>query len=55
MNIKQITGDKMKKIILIMIILFSFSLADSVLLIKKGWQLVGSSTTVDVASTFTEL
>jgi uncharacterized secreted protein with C-terminal beta-propeller domain len=43
----------MKKIILISTILLSFSMADSVLLIKKGWQLVGSSTALDDMSKFT--
>ena len=43
----------MKKIIIITTFLFSLSMADSVLLIKKGWQLVGSSTALDNMSKFT--
>jgi len=42
----------MKKIILIMAILFSFAMADSVLLVKKGWQLIGSSVTLEDMSKF---
>lgn len=43
----------MKKIILITTMLFSASMADSVLLVKKGWQLIGSSTSLDNMSKFT--
>ena len=43
----------MKKIILTITLLFSLSMADSVLLIKKGWQLLGSSTNLDSMSKFT--
>jgi len=42
----------MQKIVLILTILFSFSRADSFLLIKKGWQLIGSSVTLKNMSKF---
>ena len=44
----------MKKIIIILTSILSLSMADSVLLIKKGWQLVGSSTTLTDMSKFTK-
>ena len=44
----------MKKIILLITFLFSLSMADSVLLVKKGWQLIGSSVALDNMSKFTE-
>ena len=44
----------MKKIILLVSLIFSFSMADSVLLIKKGWQLIGSSVALDNMSKFTK-
>ncbi len=44
----------MKKIILLITLLFSFSMADSVLLVKKGWQLIGSSVALDNMSKFTQ-
>jgi len=40
----------MKKIAIILTILFSFTNADSVLLMKKGWQLIGSSTDIENVS-----
>ena len=43
----------MKKVIIITTLLFSISMADSALLIKKGWQLVGSSTELKDMSKFT--
>jgi len=43
----------MKKIILIITLLSSVSMAESVLLIKKGWQLIGSSTPLADMSKFT--
>ena len=43
----------MKKVIIITTLLFSISMADSALLIKKGWQLVGSSTELKDMSMFT--
>ena len=43
----------MKKILLIIITFISFSMADSVLIIKKGWQLVGSSVVLNSMSKFT--
>jgi len=43
----------MKKIILIVSLLFSVSMAESVLLVKKGWQLIGSSTPLNDMSKFT--
>jgi hypothetical protein len=42
----------MKKILLTVAILFSTSMADSVLLVKKGWQLIGSSTPLEDMSKF---
>ncbi len=42
----------MKKILLTVAILFSISMADSVLLVKKGWQLIGSSTPLEDMSKF---
>jgi len=42
----------MKKIILLLLILFSTIVADSVLLVKKGWQLIGSSTSITDMSQF---
>jgi len=42
----------MKKIILISTLLSSLSMADSVLLVKKGWQLIGSSTPLTTMSKF---
>ncbi|NEW60944.1 hypothetical protein GSY74_06570 [Sulfurovum sp. bin170] len=42
----------MKKIMLIVAILFSTTMADSVLLVKKGWQLIGSSTPLEDMSKF---
>jgi len=42
----------MKKIILSLLILFSTMVADSVLLVKKGWQLIGSSTPITDMSQF---
>jgi len=42
----------MKKIILVIMFLFSASLADSVLLVKKGWQLIGSSSSLKDMSKF---
>ncbi len=44
----------MKKIIILITLLFSFSMAESVLLVKKGWQLIGSSIALDNMSKFTE-
>ena len=44
----------MKKIIVILTSIFSLSMADSTLPIKKGWQLVGSSTTLTNMSLFTK-
>lgn len=44
----------MKKILLLITLLFSFSMADSVLLVKKGWQLIGSSVALDNMSKFTQ-
>ena len=42
----------MKRILLAMILLFSTSMADSVLLVKKGWQLIGSATPLKDMSKF---
>jgi hypothetical protein len=42
----------MKKIMIIVILFFSITMADSVLLIKKGWQLIGSSTPLENMSKF---
>jgi len=42
----------MKKIILSLLILFSTMVADSVLLVKKGWQLIGSSVPIINMSKF---
>jgi len=42
----------MKKIILTVFILLSTTMADSVLLVKKGWQLIGSSTPLEDMSKF---
>jgi len=44
----------MKKIILLITFLFSLSMADSVLLIKKGWQLIGSSVPLSNMDKFTK-
>jgi uncharacterized secreted protein with C-terminal beta-propeller domain len=44
----------MKKIIILITFLFSLGIADSVLLVKKGWQLIGSSVALDNMSKFTE-
>jgi uncharacterized secreted protein with C-terminal beta-propeller domain len=37
----------MKKVILFLVVFLSFSVADSALLLKKGWQLIGSTTKID--------
>ncbi|CAA6801616.1 MAG: Unknown protein [uncultured Sulfurovum sp.] len=42
----------MKKIIILISLLFSLSMADSTLLIKKGWQLIGSSVSLQDMSKF---
>jgi len=42
----------MKKIIILISFLFSLSMADSVLLVKKGWQLLGSSVPLNDMSKF---
>jgi len=42
----------MKKIMLLLSLLFSLSMADATLLVKKGWQLIGSSTPLDDMSKF---
>ena len=42
----------MKRIILSMLLLFSIGMADSVLLVKKGWQLIGSATPLKDMSKF---
>ncbi|MCH9741018.1 MAG: beta-propeller domain-containing protein [Epsilonproteobacteria bacterium] len=43
----------MRKILLITLLFSSILLADSVLLLKKGWQLIGSSTAIEDLSKFT--
>ncbi len=42
----------MKRMILLFVTLFSLSFADSALLLKKGWQLIGSTTKIDELSIF---
>ena len=42
----------MKKILLVTLFLFSTTMADSVLLVKKGWQLIGSATPLKDMSKF---
>ncbi len=42
----------MKKILLIVVFLFSAIMADSVLIVKKGWQLIGSSAPLEDMSKF---
>lgn len=42
----------MKKIILVLTSIFSLTMADSVLLVKEGWQLIGSSTPIENMSIF---
>ena len=42
----------MKKILLTSLLLFSTSMADTALLVKKGWQLIGSATPLDNMSKF---
>jgi len=44
----------MKKTIILITLLFSLSMADSILLVKKGWQLIGSSVALDDMSKFTD-
>lgn len=44
----------MKKIIVIMTLCLSIAMADSVLLVKKGWQLIGVSTPIEEMSQFEE-
>ena len=44
----------MKKIIISILFLFSLSMADSLLLVKKGWQLIGSSVPLSNMSKFTK-
>ena len=44
----------MKKIIILITFLFSLTMADSVLLVKKGWQLIGSSIPLTDMSKFTK-
>ncbi len=42
----------MKRILLTTLLLFSISMADTILLVKKGWQLIGSATPIDNMSKF---
>ena len=42
----------MKKILISVTLLLSIGMADSVLLVKKGWQLIGSSTPMESMSAF---
>jgi uncharacterized secreted protein with C-terminal beta-propeller domain len=44
----------MQKIIILITLLFSLSMAESVLLVKKGWQLIGSSIPLANISKFTK-
>ena len=48
-NLKE---NRMKKILISLTLLFSIGTADSVLLVKKGWQLIGSSTPMKSMSAF---
>jgi uncharacterized secreted protein with C-terminal beta-propeller domain len=43
----------MQKVFLILVLTFSLSVADSVLLVKEGWQLIGSSKPINDMSKFT--
>jgi len=42
----------MKKVILLLVLFLSFSFADSALLLKKGWQLIGSTSKIENMSIF---
>ena len=42
----------MRKILLATLLLFSISVADTILIVKKGWQLIGSATPLNDMSKF---
>jgi uncharacterized secreted protein with C-terminal beta-propeller domain len=42
----------MKKVVLLLILFFSFGFADSALLLKKGWQLIGSTSKIEDMNIF---